>query len=155
MPYVMITQEHRWLVGGVNDLRSVPKKCEASGSIQRYWKCTSEQCWRWIVQKWGQAQNISSSGQSSGKYGKSYLWVSKCFLEECINWELLQRNLHSLRQFLRSNLPSLSINVGSFLRYFSVFFLKNLEIHFFLLYTYDILIQQACSAFSLISLPPS
>ena len=25
MPYVMIRHEHRWIVGEVNDLRSVPK----------------------------------------------------------------------------------------------------------------------------------
>ena len=84
----------------------------------RYRKCTSELCWRCIVKNRGQAQNISSSGQSSGKYGKSYLWLSKFFLEESINRELLQRNLHSLKQLLRSNISSLSIKVGNFLGYF-------------------------------------
>ena len=37
---------------------------------------------------------------------------------ESINRELLQRNLHSLKQLLRSNIPSLSIKVGNFLGYF-------------------------------------
>ena len=81
-----------------------------------------------IIHSW----NISSSGQSSGKCGKSYQGrLSKCSLEEGINWDLPRWNLHCLRQLLQSNIPSLSINVGNFSGYFLgslLFFSRRLSL---------------------------
>ena len=68
---------------------------EARWPLLRYWKYTSGEWWRWIVKNSGHSQNISSSGQCSGKYGQSYQWLNTKPWNKCIKWDQISGKHHS------------------------------------------------------------